>query len=141
MSWNSTIEKIYNRYGETLISKGFIRLDCGAYRMVYQRKGIVIKVPINEDGIFDNMIEDAAWHIHKSKPTRDGYYLAPCRILRNKCLMMVTVDVESNGELPDWASDIDGCQVGIYKNEFVAYDYAINVEVPRYLVQKYIGYF
>lgn len=139
--WNSTIKSVYERFGEKLIKKGFKRLDCGSYRMVFHRNGIVIKVPHNQDGILDNIVEADAWRTVKNKPTRHGYYLAPCRLLKNKCLMMVYVDVDSEGELPSWAFMIDASQVGLYKNRYVAYDYALDVDISKELLEKYFGYF
>lgn len=139
--WNSTIDSIYKKFAQKLKSIGFKPLDCGSYRMVWQRKGIVIKIPLNESGILDNMVESAVWHLYKSKPTPQGYYLAPSRLLKNNCLMMVSVDVDSDDDLPAWAYTIDACQVGIYKNRFVAYDYALDVEVPDDLAQEYFGLF
>lgn len=70
-----------------------------------------------------------AWKKYRERATSFGIFLAPCRLLSNGCLMMMTVDTDSREEeeLPNWATKIDCSQVGIYKERLVAYDYALEL--------------
>lgn len=111
-------------------SKGFVYLGQGSFRSVYQRGKMVIKVPRNKDGINDNRTEATAWHKYKSHPTTKGYRLAPCRMLPNGCQMMVVVDryvVTDILHKEEWTHKIESGQVGMYRNQAVAYDFALNI--------------
>jgi hypothetical protein len=77
--------------------------------------------------VIDNRVEAAAWRKYKSQPTDLGIHLAPCRLLTNGCLMMVTIEKLNAWDHPLWAKKIDGQQVGSYKGKTVAYDYALDV--------------
>lgn len=103
---------------------GFEHVGGGTFREVYLRKKMVIKVPYSTDGIIDNRVEAAAWRRYRDRPTSRELRLAPCRLLPNLCLMMVAVDVSYNPNEPEWTSRVDNEQVGVYKGEVVAYDYA-----------------
>ncbi len=108
--------------------RGFKYIDSGASRHTYLRKKVVIKIPISDFGIYDNEAEAKAWNDYRNQPTSNGFRLAPCRLLPNGCLMMVTVDLDFDWRLrPAWSRLIDGAQVGLYRGEFVAYDYASDV--------------
>jgi len=113
-----------------IIDRGFKYIDSGSFRATYIRNGVVIKVPRNFDGEVDNMVEAAAWHKYKNNPTSQGIYLAPCRLLSNGCLMMMTVDLSQDYEFSiytKWIDDVEGYQVGIYRSRLVAYDYALDI--------------
>lgn len=115
---------------DKLQAAGFEFVGEGMFRAVYMRKGIVVKVPHNKDGYIDNRTEAHAWRIYRDKATSLGIFLAPCRLLSNGCLMMVTVDTgdkRAYEDLPDWALKVDCSQVGIYKERLVAYDYALEL--------------
>jgi hypothetical protein len=108
----------------------------GTFRLAYKRGKVIIKVPRNIDGIYDNRIEAAAWHKYKSQPTPKGYLLAPCRMLANGCQMMVTVNLTwfFNQDVfsdilhkEDWTYRIEGGQVGMYREKVVAFDFALNI--------------
>ena len=115
---------------------GFEYLSCGSFRATYIRNQVVIKVPQNHDGVVDNVMEALAWKKYKSKATRLGSDLAPCRLLTNHCLMMVAVEQDiDHDDKPFWSSHIDQKQVGSYKGRVVAYDFALDI-TERYLWEK-----
>lgn len=118
----------YEDFKKYLKTKGFSKVANGSFRVVYRRKNVVVKVPRNVDGEIDNMVEARAWQKYKSKPTDDNIPLAPCRLLPNGCLMMVSIDLVSLAySRPDWVSKIEGWQVGKYRGRLVAYDYALSI--------------
>ena len=114
---------------DKLKDSGFTYVGSGMFRAVYMRGGVVVKVPHNKDGYIDNRTEAAAWRKYRNKPTSFGAYIAPCRLLANGCLMMVSVDecAIDYHKLPAWAKKIDCSQVGMYKGNLVAYDFALDV--------------
>ena len=78
---------------------------------------------------------------YKNNKTPRGLYLAPCRLLHNRCLLMVYVEIDVyDRKMPKWVRFVDNEQVGIYKDRYVAYDYALDVDVPDELVKKYFGF-
>jgi hypothetical protein len=120
----------YREFVTHLQSIDFKYEGSGAFRSAYRRGKVVVKVPLNGDGICDNRTEAAAWHKYKSRPTSKGYRLAPCRMLNNGCLMMVVVDRDvTYGVLhkEDWTYKIEGGQVGLYRGQIVAFDFALNI--------------
>jgi hypothetical protein len=118
----------FANFVEQLEAAGFEHIGFGSFRQTFMRGNIVVKVPRNPDGITDNMMEAMAWRKYKSKPTDQGIYLAPCRLLPNMCLMMVAVDDSLDyDEKPAWAACIDCKQVGKYKDRVVAFDYALDL--------------
>jgi hypothetical protein len=127
----SIFEKI--EYYLTESRNNFIYLGAGSFRRVFRRGNIVIKVPKNQDGLYDNMIEAYAWKKLRDKPSEHGIVCTPCRLLSNGCLMMVFIDTSDwmlgGGEenKPAWSIRIDGRQVGKYKNRWVAFDYALDL--------------
>jgi hypothetical protein len=123
----------YQGFRSYLIERGFEKVGWGSFRATYQRGKIVIKVPRNSDGMVDNMVEARAWHKYKNSPTKDGVFLAPCRLLENGCLMMVAVDVQffnhsDDAGAPDWMKQIEGWQIGLYRGKMVAYDFALDID-------------
>ena len=125
-------DKQYQPFMNHIEKKGFSAAHSGSFRRVYERKNVVIKVPRNQDGVEDNMSEALGWHKYRSNPTQYGIYLAPCRLLPNKCLMMVKVDIYMRGDdKPDWSKDIDSGQVGLYRGRVVAYDFGLELTERR----------
>ena len=119
--------EFYRPFKEHLLDKGFHSIGEGSFRVTYQRKNIVIKVPLNRDGVEDNMAEARGWHKYHNQPTKRGLFLAPCRLLPNNSLMMVHVKRVSYESAPDWAKSIDSHQAGTYKGRIVAYDYGLEL--------------
>ena len=126
---------------EHIQARGFQYLSMGGFRRTYQRGKVVIKVPHVNDGLVDNRVEAAVWRKYKSQPTDLGIYLAPCRLLSNGCLMMVTID-HWNWDIdkPLWSSKIDSGQIGTYKGRAVAYDYALD-NTERYQLEQEWNHF
>lgn len=128
-------EDSMDEFQSHLETKGFYRIGAGSFRRVYRRKNVVVKVPKSHDGMCDNLIEAQAWKTLRNRPSSSGVICAPCRILPNGCLMMVVVDhaevCAEDGtykvEKPEWVETLDQEQAGLYKGQWVAYDYAINL--------------
>jgi len=93
------------------------------HKAVFTSKFIVIKVPLNERGLID------VFHEAYLYSKKDDENLAPCKIvLINELpvLFMQKLKLDSVGNLPDWARNVDRCQVGLNsKGQFKAYDYGI----------------
>ena len=123
---------VFDAYESFLVSlekRGFVYLGRGDFRRVYCRDKVVVKIPSSRHGAIDNYMEARAWHKYRNNPTPIGASLAPCRLLPNWCLMMMTVETYSREESSrfGWSRDIDKSQVGLYKGRVVAYDYALNL--------------
>jgi hypothetical protein len=128
----------YSEFRHYLVRHGFTKIGSGSFRSVYTRKKVVVKVPRNGDGEIDNRVEDRAWHKYKSQETSQGIFLAPCRLLPNGCLMMVRVDVSYEGKIaPAWSAWIDGEQVGIRKDKWLSFDYALDIRERRQWEQEW----
>ncbi len=120
----------YQSFIDKMTAAGFEELDCGSFRLTFERKGVVIKVPMYSDGIIDNMVEHTAYHTYFNRPLSNGMLLAPCRLLPNGCLMMRKIDwdnYEGDSTDPHWGRLVDGGQYGPYKGRMVAYDYALDL--------------
>jgi hypothetical protein len=85
------------------------------------------------DAEIDNKMEARAYKKYRNGPTDTGIYLAPCRLLSNGCLMMMSVEKINyyDQDRPSWADMIDSRQVGKYKDRVVAYDYALDLTERR----------
>lgn len=123
-------------YYESYISylttvKKFKQIGEGASRIGFQRDNIVIKVPWNNQGFIDNIIEAYAYRQYRNIANVYGIVFAPCRLLSNACLMMPYVVRMSYDDLPRWAQRIDGAQAGRYKGRVVAYDSAYDLRSLR----------
>lgn len=119
-------EPIYEFYKEFVahIKKaGFTYVNSGSFRSVFERGDVVIKVPNTTDGFNDNQAEHKAYHTYFNGPTRDGIRMAPCRILPNGALMMKRLKWGKPYAVPRWANQLDGKQVGPYKERVVSYDF------------------
>lgn len=130
------VTSMYAPFEAHLDKLGFEYLSFGSFRSTYIRNRVVIKVPRNQDGIVDNIMEALAWKKYKSKPTDLGIHLAPCRLLPNNCLMMAAVDTEMDyDDKPAWAQLIDCKQVGRYRDKVVAFDFALDI-TERFVWEK-----
>lgn len=128
--WNGEyVGDQYDSFIDKIEKAGFTYRNEGSFRKVFERRGVVIKVPMVSDGIIDNMVEHRAYHTYWNGPTRRGILIAPCRLLPNKCLMMRKMQWVDGAvyDYPAWRKTIDGSQVGPYNGRIVAYDYAINL--------------
>lgn len=115
----------FENFEKKLLDAGFYDWSKGGFRRVYRRGSIVIKVPINGDGVVDNIVEALSWKKYGNKPTNRYIYLTPCRLLPNLCLMMKKIDY-LNSE-PAWRKNLTDPQVGSYRGRDVVYDYAFEV--------------
>lgn len=121
------IDENYKGFVEHIKRAGFTYVSSGSFRMVFERKGVIIKVPLTTDGFNDNLAEHKAYHLYFNSPTHDGIYMAPCRILPNGALMMRRLKWGRPYSIPKWANQIDGRQVGPYKGRVVAYDFGLDL--------------
>jgi len=126
--------KTYNeeeceQFSQYIQSKGFEYINFGAFRLVYARKNVVIKVPRSMDGMIDNYIEAKAYRKYRDNKTNIGMLLMPCRLLPNGCLMMPKIacgNVPYDFEAP-YKSLTDGWQHAFYKGKVRVYDFAIDI--------------
>jgi hypothetical protein len=117
----------YENIRADLPKQGFKQIGWGSSRYGFQRGNIVVKVPHNQGGYYDNIMEAYAYHLYRKKPDSQGRVFAPCRLLPNGCLMMVFVDRKLRTEMPEWTHIIDGAQCGVFKDRIVVYDSAYNL--------------
>lgn len=129
--------KVYEKFAAYLGTIGFNYLNQGSFRQVYERGSVVIKIPLNRNGMYDNMAEARAYRKYRNRPTRRGVYLMPCRLLPNGCLMMRKFE-DGEYKRPDWSKFVDGHQLARYKGRVVAYDYALDL-VDRFQWEKEWG--
>jgi hypothetical protein len=105
------------------IGSNWSYLGQGRHRRVYKRGNVVLKIPLNLAGLEANIMER---EIFLNRRNEDIF--APCRMLRNGCLMMRALDdIFIRLDLhPSWARAlIDGPQIGLDKNgKVMIYDYA-----------------
>lgn len=138
--YGENLDDQYHNFIAQIVALGFEYLSEGSFRTVYRRKAMVIKIPYTTDGINDNRVEAAAWRRYRGHPTSRDIRLAPCRLLPNLCLMMVAVNTNiSQVSCPRWVSRVDSEQVGIYKGEVVAYDYACDIVERRKWEEQWYG--
>jgi hypothetical protein len=129
--------EVYREFVDKLIHNNFLSLGEGSYRHTFGRKNVVVKIPRNESGIIDNMIEAISWKKYRFNKTSNGLYLAPCHLLPNGALLMRKVSlISDHSTYPEWAYKIDGEQIGLYKNKPVAYDYALDVKERWDIITK-----
>lgn len=127
------MEKSLKEFSDYLKNNGWIFCDSGCCRNVYIKGNYVIKIPYNIKGLQANKSEHKLYHESLGRHKR----YAPCRLLRNNCLIMRAVsdlfyyneeadEMEEDSLIPSWALDLkDGPQVGIdSKGSIFAYDYA-----------------
>ena len=124
-------EKEYRSYLQikNSLSKDWKYVGYGRHRKVYKRNGVVLKVPYTPGGAKANQDEYLLYRKVKSKR------FAPCRLLKNGCLMMLAVnpidecDPVQAEHIPKWAWDLeDGPQIGFRKSKILIYDYADEID-------------
>jgi len=121
--------KIYIRSLEirNSLSKDWIYVGTGYSRKVYRRNNIVIKLPLTQKGIEDNLRERHLFINNRNIP------YAPCRLINNYLLIMKAVEpldqmADDNPKkhlISNWDQILwDGPQVGIDQFDRVyIYDY------------------
>ena len=124
---NGQVRDLYRPFSKEIENMGYEYRSNGCFRNVYHRKGYVIKIPKSTDGVVDNIMEARAYSLYKNAPTSRGIYLAPCKLLPNLSLLMVFVRAIRDCEYPSWAEEVEGEQIGFYKNRPVAFDYALDL--------------
>ena len=109
---------------------GLEELGCGRNRATYALgPRHVLKIPVNEDGMYDNSSEAEQW---RRRREHSSFPIARCRILLNKdglpLLVMervVPTEPKPRPAMPDWVYSIDCQQVGYTrKGALVAYDFS-----------------
>lgn len=115
---------LFDRKTIELEARGFKFIGAGNYRKGFARNNLVVKVPLGYAGLFQNMIEAYAYHLHrkKSDTSNRNVVYAPAKLLRDGLLGMVFVAEASASDLPEWCCGIDRSQVGLYNNRVVVYD-------------------
>lgn len=141
--YNGSIFYKYTDFICEITRLGFEYVSRGSFRAGYRRHNIIIKVPINGDGLIDNIVEAVAWRKYKNRPTNRHIYLAPCRLLSNHCLMMARVEIGFDRGAPAWAKNLIDAQYGNYRNkkneqQIVTYDYAFEV-TERFEIERKLG--
>lgn len=124
------LESFYNPFSKLLEDhKGFKYFDFGSFRSVWSNKDYVIKIPVDKDGLLDNLMEAKAWKKYKNNPTNLGIVLAPCRLLSNFALLMPFINTCTyhQKELIEWSDKVDAQQIGMLNGRTVAYDFAHNL--------------
>jgi hypothetical protein len=106
-----------------MIRNGWSYLGCGRHRRVIRKGNIIIKIPYRFDGIEANKSEH---NLYRRYRRENKYNYAPCRLLKNNCLLMWYVYPMEFWEAPSWACELsDGIQVGRYKDgRILVYDYS-----------------
>lgn len=120
-----TIQKLINKTIKELRSKYEV-IGEGHNRIVFLKDDDwVIKCPLNEDGLNDNISEARRY---RQFGDTDLVKYAECKMFflnDINCLEMERVYPISKSERPDWADYVDGGQVGKNKDgKILAYDYA-----------------
>jgi hypothetical protein len=135
----------YQPFVDELEEKGFQYVGAGGSRRTYLSNTgrVVVKVPRCSSGLLDNYAEAKTWKLYHSRNTRLGFPVAPCRMIRNGCLMMVAVAVGQGTRTWEYINEfnsyiLDGDQSGLYKGRTVVYDYAYDVP-ERLLWERELG--
>lgn len=103
-------------------NKGFCYLNKGGFRVVYRRKNVVIKFPMDFFGLEDNICEAYAYHKYRKGSNHNGEFFAPCKLLSDGCLLMNFVNKMEYKDMPRWTFYIDSSQCGMFNGRVVAYD-------------------
>lgn len=101
----------------------------GAGRTVfYVNKSLVLKVPRHDGAISQNENEYQRYQEQYLE-----FPMAPCRLIRDSgsLLMQRVKPVALDANIPEWASKVDGGQVGRLNGKLVAFDYADRVPQPN----------
>ena len=104
-----------------------VPLGYGRNRLVLAHgKNYVVKIPLNDEGEFDNLSEARISRKYGKRADPDGVQYARCRLLKNGWLLMERVSPARPYGLarPGWIDFIDCGQVGRARDgRLVAYDY------------------
>lgn len=96
----------------------------GRNRETYSSGKFVIKLPINDEGMYDNYREERTYKKYKKSTTE----FAKCKIVTYNNIPLLVMEFIKEmpfNELPDWADYYDCKQVGMARDgNFKAYDYA-----------------
>ena len=105
-----------------MLCRKWIYIGKGRNRIVWRRCNIVVKVPLNNDGLHDNWNERKMWSKYH---THTEIKYASCRLYANYFLLMEYVNAfVPTSDLPMWANYVDCRQVGYNRRGMiVAYDY------------------
>ncbi len=99
-------------------------LGDGRHRTVYTHKQFVVKVPVDDQGAFDNDYEYSIYRKYGAQPDLNGIQYARCRLMSNGWLVMEHVVLLAYEDHPKWADYVDCQQVGRGRDgRIVAYDY------------------
>ena len=90
-------------------------------------------------GLVDNIAEAYAYNKYRKSPDVNGIVYAPCRLLRNGCLMMVYVEYSHEPDMPKWIGYIDGCQCGRFNGRAVVYDSGTDLHRERADALRWAG--
>lgn len=103
---------------------------CGRNRCVFSSKFVVIKVPMNRNGLIDNTHEYDMWKKQAAQGYTDAREIRYARsriiyVLDIPLLVMQKLDIEHNYvATPDWADYVDCAQIGKDKRGiWRAYDF------------------
>ena len=132
------VVEFYIDFTQSILAAGFERKGRGSFRRAFKRNNSIIKIPLNADGVADNLMEAKAYRFYKNKPTSLGIHLAPCRLLPNYALLMpytAHLNFDEHNNMPEWVEMVEGYQVGMHRGRVVAYDFALDLE-ERYAWEK-----
>jgi hypothetical protein len=106
-------------------------LGSGRNRRVFKHNNFVVKIPRNEDGYSDNMMEYYRYSKNKNlRKNKSGIQFARCRLMQQNCWLVMEYVIplsykESLERNIEWVGYIDCGQVGLAKDgHVVAYDYS-----------------
>lgn len=112
--------------------KSWTLVGAGRNRIVYRRGNYVVKVPLNEEGVYDNHFERRTFLKYGNGEKAYVKY-ARCRMKGGLLIMQFARFPGPNStetgfipwkHLPSWAGSVDCCQVGYNRfGQLVAYDY------------------
>jgi hypothetical protein len=106
-------------------SSNYVKIGEGLSRKVYDLGKLVVKIPKNSDGYFDNIFEREQFL--RIRRREDVIPFVNCYLITIDCVPLLfceKIEINIKGkELPDWVSWVDCQQVGINsRGQFVAYD-------------------
>ena len=107
------------------LSSNYVKIGEGRSRKVYSLGKLVVKIPKNSDGYFDNVFERE--HFLRARRGEDVIPFVNCYLITIDSVPLlfcekIEINIEGK-ELPDWASYVDCQQVGVNsRGMFVAYD-------------------
>ena|ERR1700722_15537932 len=108
----------------------FEYIGSGRSRAVWRHGNYVVKIPLNEAGIHDNLYERSVFQRRHQKGYDWGHF-ARCRLLGTILIMQYVEYTFNYADIKpgvhDWTYRIDGLQIGHNRfGQLVAYDYGWN---------------